>query len=55
MIGLILYTLFALIIGILIGALTVHDMIRDCAKNHKLFIDIYEIIDTREDGHECHL
>jgi hypothetical protein len=49
MITLVLYTLAVLVIGVLIGACSTHDMIRDCAKSHELFIDIYEIIDTRED------
>jgi hypothetical protein len=48
MIALILYTALVLLIGIIIGACLTHDMIRDCSKSHKLFIDIYEIIDTRE-------
>jgi hypothetical protein len=48
MIALVLYTLIVFVIGVLIGAFFTHDMIRDCAKNHELFIDIYEIIDTRE-------
>jgi hypothetical protein len=52
MIRLILYTGFVLLVGFIFGfifcAIKIHDIMDDCAKNKELFVDKYQIIDTKE-------